>query len=354
MTLKSLTSVGTSVWYDNLSRDVLNSGELKSIIDSGVLGLTSNPTIFKKAIADSTDYDSDIKDLGKNITDAEKLTFELMLEDVGRAADLLRPIYDKTGGQDGLASIELSPFLANDTSNSIAQGRNIWKTLNRPNIMIKVPATDAGLPVVTALISEGINVNVTLIFSKTVYERVIDAYLKGIEKNPNPSGVRSVASFFVSRVDSIVSKEKEAAEFDGKIGIDNSKVAYQSYLRFFNSSRFRSIKGANPQRPLWASTGTKDPKYDPLLYVKALAGPNCVNTVPPQTLGAIQTTDFSYTNQLTENVADSENRLLELSRRGIPFESLLFQLQVEGVKSFADSFSELLAAVKTKREALCG
>ncbi len=354
MTLKSLTALGTSVWYDNLSRDVLNSGELKSIIDGGVLGLTSNPTIFKKAIADSSDYDSDIKDLGKNITDPEKLTFELMLEDVGRAADLLRPIYDRTGGQDGLASIELSPFLANDTQNSISQGRNIWKTLNRPNIMIKVPATDAGLPVVTTLISEGINVNVTLIFSKTVYERVIDAYLKGVEKNPNPSGVRSVASFFVSRVDSIVSKEKEAAEFDGKIGIDNSKVAYQSYLRFFNSSRFRNIKGANPQRPLWASTGTKDPKYDPLLYVKALAGPNCVNTVPPQTLGAIQKTDFNYTNQLTESVGESENRLLELSRRGIPFEALLFQLQVEGVKSFADSFSDLLAAVKTKREALCG
>lgn len=354
MTIKSLTNLGTSIWYDNLSRDVLNSGELKSIIDSGVLGLTSNPTIFKKAIADSSDYDSDIKQLGKSHSDAEALTFELMLQDVARAADLLRPVYDRTGGEDGLASIELSPFLAHDTEKSIAQGRSIWKTLSRPNIMIKVPATDAGLPVVTTLISEGINVNVTLIFSKTVYERVIDAYLKGIERNSNPSGVRSVASFFVSRVDTIVSKESLAKEFDGKIGIDNSRVAYQSYLQFFNSSRFKNIKGANPQRPLWASTGTKDPKYDPLLYVKALAGSGCVNTVPPQTLKAILENDFAYSNELENDIQGSQNRLLELSRRGVPFEALLFQLQVEGVKSFADSFSELLAAVKSKREALCG
>lgn len=364
--LEALRQIGQSIWYDNLSRDVLNSGALKGLIDSGVLGLTSNPAIFKKAIADSSDYDSAIKTLlAKGVKDPEQVCELMMIEDVGAAADLLRPIYDASGGMDGCASIEVSPFLAHDTKGTLESARKIWKALNRPNIMIKVPATKEGIPAIQTLISEGINVNITLIFSVAVYEEVMNAYISGLEerakRGESVGKIASVASFFVSRVDSIcetkidealkASKLTEAERdfFFGKVGIANSKVAYKRYQEIFGGQRFASLKakGAFVQRPLWASTGTKNPKFSPVMYVEALAGPDTVNTVPPQTLDALMKS-ASISNQLTKDVPAAENCLGTLKSKGIPFDALMVELQVQGVKLFADAFKDLLASVGGK------
>lgn len=370
--LNSITALGQSIWYDNLSRDVLKSGELKSIIESGVRGLTSNPAIFKKAIADSTDYDSAILTLNKKITDIDSLTETMMMEDVAMAADMLRPLYDSSGGVDGCASIELSPYLARDTAKSIEQGRRLWKELNRPNIMIKVPATDEGMPVIRTLLREGINVNVTLIFSCSFYERVMDAYLSGLEDRladgNSIDNLTSVASFFVSRVDSITEAEvkklvsanvmtaADSKAFNGTLGIANSKVAYGSFLEFFSSSRWNRLKekGAKVQRPLWASTGTKNPEFDTLLYVTTLVGANTVNTVPPQTLKDIISRDMSYTSAVQTKFSDAAELLKKTRNAGLPWERMLFDLQVQGVKLFADAYTDLLNAVKKKSEALKG
>jgi len=370
--LNSITSFGQSIWYDNLSRDVLKTGELKSIIDSGVRGLTSNPSIFKKAIADSTDYDSAITALNKKISDIDELTETMMMEDVGMAADMLRSLYDSSGGVDGCASIELSPYLARDTEKSIEQGRRLWKTLNRPNIMIKVPATDEGIPVIRTLLREGINVNVTLIFSCSFYERVMDAYLSGLEDrlaDGKPiDHLTSVASFFVSRVDSIVESEvkklvsagvmsgDDAKKYNGTLGIANSKVAYDSFLKFFSSPRWNRLKGkgAKVQRPLWASTGTKNPEFDTLLYVTTLVGADTVNTVPPQTLKDIISRDVTYASAVQKDVAQAQALLASTRAAGIPWERMLFDLQMQGVKLFADAYTDLLSAVKKKAEALKG
>lgn len=370
--LKSITSLGQSIWYDNLSRDVLKSGELKSIIESGVRGLTSNPAIFKKAIADSTDYDSAILALNKKITDIDSLTETMMMEDVAMAADMLRPLYDSSGGIDGCASIELSPYLACDTAKSIEQGRRLWKELNRPNIMIKVPATDEGMPVIRTLLREGINVNVTLIFSCSFYERVMDAYISGLEDRLADGNsidkLTSVASFFVSRVDSItetevkklvsanVMKQEEAKAFNGTLGIANSKVAYGSFLEFFSSARWNRLKekGARVQRPLWASTGTKNPEFDTLLYVTTLVGSDTVNTVPPQTLKDIISRDMNYSSVVQSKFSDAAELLKKTRSSGLPWERMLYDLQVQGVKLFADAYTDLLNAVKKKSEALKG
>lgn len=370
--LNVITSLGQSIWYDNLSRDVLKSGELKSIIDAGVRGLTSNPAIFKKAIADSSDYDSAIVALNKKITDIDSLTETMMMEDVAMAADMLRPLYDSSGGVDGCASIELSPYLACDTAKSIDQGRRLWKELNRSNIMIKVPATDEGMPVIRTLLSEGINVNVTLIFSCSYYERVMDAYLSGLEDRLAAGkpidNLTSVASFFVSRVDSITESEvkklvaasamsgEEAKTFNGTLGIANSKVAYGAFLEFFSSNRWKRLKdkGARVQRPLWASTGTKNPEFDTLLYVTTLVGADTVNTVPPQTLKDIIARDVSYKSTIQADYNQSLELLFKTRKSGLPWERMLYDLQVQGVKLFADAYTDLLSAVKKKSEALKG
>lgn len=366
--ISALYELGQSIWYDNLSRDVLRSGELKNLIDAGVTGLTSNPTIFKKAIADTKDYDDDIKTLlGKGIKDKEELCENLMIADVGAAADLLKPIYESTEGRDGYASIEISPYLARDTNKSIEAGKRLWKTLSRPNIMIKVPATDEGMPVIRELLTSGINVNVTLIFSASVYERVVEEYLSALEArmkaNQAIDKIASVASFFVSRVDSITESKVSAfvkegifdlmiqSEFDGTLGIANSKLAYQSFLALFGSGRFQRLmtKGAKVQRPLWASTGTKNPKFDQLLYVDALAGPDTVNTLPPQTIAELLKRG-SFRNRITEDV-EASFRLFERGRDlGLPIEAMLFELQVQGVKLFSDSYTDLLKGIEEKRD----
>jgi transaldolase len=368
--LQALSSVGQSVWYDNLSRDVLKSGELKGLIDAGVLGLTSNPSIFKKSIADSNDYDDAMKALkAKGITDTDAVTEALMIEDVAAAADLLRPIYDGSDGIDGCASIEVSPFLAHDTNGTIAAGKKLWGILNRPNIMIKVPATTEGIPAIKALLEEGINVNVTLIFSVEVYAAVMDAYIAGLEartaKGHPINRIASVASFFVSRVDSIVETElakvkKEGkisdeieSEYFGKVGIANSKLAYGAYEKTFTSPRFKAIqtKGAKVQRPLWASTGTKNPKFSSVMYVEALAGKDTVNTMPPATLKATME-QAVIRDALATGFKESETLINSLTSHHVNFSKLLEDLQVQGVKLFADAYQELLDSTKKKISSL--
>ncbi len=364
--LVSLRDLGQSVWYDNLSRDVLNTGELKALIDAGVLGLTSNPAIFKKAIADSSDYDTAIKNLiAQGVTDPDTVCEKLMVEDVGNAADLLRGIYDETKGADGCASIEVSPFLAHDTQGSIEAGRRLWKTLNRPNIMIKIPATKEGLPAIKTLLSEGINVNITLIFSAEVYAEVVEAYISALEsraaKGEPIDRIASVASFFVSRVDSICETkmdelvkagtwtEADRSKYFGKIGIANSKVAYNKYKELFGSNRFKALKakGALVQRPLWASTGTKNPAFSPVMYVEELAGPDTVNTMPPQTLKALMEKG-TIKNALASGMDSAAEMVSNIKKQGVQFDALLVDLQVQGVKLFADAFKDLLDSVATK------
>ncbi len=365
----ALNSVGQSIWYDNLSRDVLQSGELKKLIEGGVSGLTSNPTIFQKAISGSATYDTEMKSELKKTSQVTEITETLMVADVGAAADLLRSVFDKTKGADGYASIEVSPLLARDTEGTIAEARKLWKRLDRPNIMIKVPATKEGLPAIQQLISDGINVNVTLIFSVSVYEKVVNAYLSGLEyrsKNNLGLKVASVASFFVSRVDTICEKhldEKIAkgqasaadkAAMLGKIGIANSKLAYAKYQELFgNSSRFAPLKdkGAWIQRPLWASTGTKNPAFSPVLYVEELAGPDTVNTVPPQTLAALME-KCGVHNKLVQDIDAASSLINGVNKLGILFDNLLVELEEQGVKLFADSYNALIADVTKKVEAL--
>ena len=369
--IEALNEVGQSVWYDNLSRAVLRNGELKSLVDQGVSGLTSNPTIFKKAIADSSDYDSDMQALSKSGKSSEEICETLMIGDVGEAADLLRPVFDKSGGADGYASIEVSPFLAQDTAGTVQAGKRMWERLNRPNIMIKVPATEQGLPAITALLAEGINVNVTLIFSVPVYRQVAAAFLAGVKQRSSAGkpikSLSSVASFFVSRVDAICEKsfdglvkagkaqESARAGFIGKVGIANSRLAYQAFRELFGSAEFKGYQaqGLRVQRPLWASTGTKNPAFSPVLYVEELAGRDTVNTMPPDTLKALLQRG-TIQPRLERGVAEASALVASVNALGIPFNDLLGQLRNDGVKSFSDSYRELLESIEKKRTSLAG
>ena len=356
--IAALNGAGQSIWYDNLSRDVLDTGDLKSFIEQGVSGLTSNPTIFRKAILETDKYDTDITALGKTGKTTDEVCEALFIKDVGAAADLLRGVYDKSGGADGHASIEVSPLIASDTKNTVEAGRRIWKSLNRPNIMIKVPATPEGIPAIQQLIADGINVNVTLIFSVDVYEKVIGAYLSGLEdrvqKGLSIKDISSVASFFVSRVDSIVEKKigSNAAaleEFTGKIGIANSQIAYELFMKKFSKESFKNLseKGGRVQRPLWASTGTKNPKFSPVMYVEALAGNQTVNTVPPQTLDAILK-GVKVSATVEKGIPEAHKILAKLAESGVKLRDLLQELQVEGVKSFSDAYKELVESIDQK------
>lgn len=363
--LVALNEIGQSVWYDNLSKDVLESGELKSLIDAGVLGLTSNPTIFKKAIADTNDYDSDLSDLVSKGMDVHQIAEELMLRDVAKASDLLMPLYENTSKKDGYASIEVSPTLAHDTEGTVSAGKRIWDKLNRPNIMIKVPATDAGIPAIEQLLTAGINVNVTLIFSSDVYKEVIKAYKNAVKarvsKGEDVSSLASVASFFVSRVDAIVEKEfaklKEEGKVEegdlekilGKIGIANSKEAYNLFKDEFNGENFpeANSNSAQVQRPLWASTGTKNTSFSKVLYVEQLAGPDTVNTIPPATLTAVMES-ANIENKVDSKIEEARGDLENLKALGINLSELLVVLQKDGVSSFADSYTELIEALEKK------
>jgi transaldolase / glucose-6-phosphate isomerase len=373
--VKALENHGQAAWLDFLARGFVARGDLKKLIDTdGVKGVTSNPSIFEKAIGSSDEYDGAIGGaLKKGDRSVADLFERLAVEDIQNAADVLRPVYDRLNGEDGFVSLEVSPYLAMDTKGTIAEAERLWKDVKRKNLMVKVPATDEGLPAIEHLIGEGISINITLLFSQKVYRKVVEAYLKGLEKyvgkGGDPSHVASVASFFVSRIDTLVDKqldekiarandpsEKERlATLKGKIAIANAKMAYQDYKRLFSGARWEKLaaKGAKPQRLLWASTGTKNKDYSDVLYVEELIGPNTVNTVPPATLGAFRD-HGKVRDSLEEKVDDARRVLDELEKAGISLDAITAELVKDGVKLFADSADKLYGAVAHKRAAVLG
>ena len=373
--VKTLENHGQAVWLDFLARGFVAKGDLKGLIETdGVKGVTSNPSIFEKAIASSDEYDAPIgKALKRGDRPVADLFERLAVEDIQNAADVLRPVYDRLDGNDGFVSLEVSPYLAMDTMGTVAEAKRLWKDVHRKNLMIKVPATPEGLPAIERLIGEGISVNITLLFSQEVYRQVVEAYLKGLEKyvgkGGDPSHIASVASFFVSRIDTMVDKqidekiaqandpgEKERlAALKGGIAIANAKMAYQDYKRLFAGDRWEKLaaKGAKPQRLLWASTGTKNKDYSDVLYVEELIGPNTVNTVPPATLDAFRD-HGKVRDSLEENIEAARHALDELDRSGISLDAITTELVKDGVKQFADAADKLYGAVAHKRAAVLG
>ena len=354
--LNKLAELGQSVWLDFISRKLLTSGELIKLRELGVRGMTSNPTIFDKAISKSSDYDEDIKQLVLKGLAVEDIYEKLALKDIGLAADEMRKVYDETDGLDGYISIEVNPLLANNTQETIKQAKHLFKALGRPNIMIKIPGTEEGLPAITEVLGSGINVNVTLIFSTESYRKVVEAFIAGLEKYDSSGGdIRrhaSVASFFVSRVDTAVDKELEAKgnkELLGKIAIANSKLAFEISEEMFGSERWKSLeaKGARKQRLLWASTGTKNPAYSDVLYIDELIGPDTVNTMPPETLNAF-VDHGKVESTLNIGINEAKAQLKELKKLGIDINKITDKLLVDGVKSFSDSFESLLGSLKEK------
>jgi transaldolase len=352
--------LGQSIWLDYIRRDLITSGELKKLVESGLSGMTSNPTIFQKAIAQSDEYDEALQAILKSSPDADiKTIYErLAVEDIRMVADILRPVYDETGGLDGFVSLECSPHLAYDTDNTIVEARHLWQLVNRPNVLIKVPSTPQGIPAIEKLISEGVNINVTLMFSLKHYEAVSHAYIRGIARNPHPSSVASVASFFVSRVDTYVDRELEkmgtgeALALRGKAAIANSKLVYRRSREVFFGEEFAAERkrGAHIQRVLWGSTSTKNPAYSDVMYVEGLIGPDTVNTVPLETLEAFR--DHGQVRRTVDKgVKEAEERLGRLKKVRIDLDAITEQLQKDGVKAFADSFDQLLGALEEKRKA---
>jgi len=359
--LKKLADAGQSIWYDNIQRRMFASGAMQALIDDGVVGVTSNPSIFEKAIAHSDDYDEQVREL----IDAGKSTAEiydaLTMRDIADAADLFRPVYNRTSGRDGYVSIEVNPHLANRTEETISEARRLFNTLARPNVMIKIPGTPAGLPAIAQAISEGINVNVTLIFSVGAHRQIMQAYLDGlnrlVQRGGDPARVASVASFFVSRVDTavdaLIGQRRELQDLRGKAAVANSRLAYQAYREVFGGPQFQKLKaqGARVQRPLWASTSTKNPDYSPTLYVDTLIGPDTVNTVPPATLDAIRK-GIAVGPTVTQDTQQQQQIMKRLEQAGISMQRVTDELCVAGVKAFADSFDKLLASLDAKRLAL--
>lgn len=356
-TMQQLADVGQSVWLDYIRRDLLASGGMADMVASGLRGMTSNPSIFEKAIAGTDQYDDDLAALLKEDPDATpKSLFEsLAAVDIRAAADVLRPVYDSAPGRDGFVSLEVAPDLANDTAKTIAEARRLWASIDRPNLMIKVPATPAGIPAIETLIGEGININITLMFSMAHYEAVSAAYLSGLEHASDPSTIGSVASFFVSRVDSAVDAaldevgSPKALALRGKIAIANSKATYRRFEQIFGED-FESVwgRGALPQRVLWASTSTKNPAYSDIMYIEELVGPDTVNTVPPATLEAFEDHGIVRPGTLTEGVSEALEQLDQLSEVGVDLDVITEKLQVDGVASFVSAFDGILTAIETK------
>jgi transaldolase len=370
--LLQLAEFGQSVWYDTIDRAQLQSGLFQRLLaEDGVVGVTANPTIFDKSISSGHAYDEQMMQLIEAGKDTNDIYEALVIQDIRTVADLLRPIYNRTERHDGYVSLEVSPDLAHDTEGTIAEVRRFWQMVDRPNLMIKIPATEEGLPAITQAISEGINVNVTLIFSLNSYRAVTDAYLSGLEirngEGKDIDHIASVASFFVSRVDTLVDKlldDKIKASSDpaeqahlkslqGKAAIANARLAYQEFKRIFNSPRFESLKhaGAHLQRPLWASTSTKNPAYRDVLYAEQLIGPNTVDTMPLETIENFR--DHGRVALTVENDIEEAHQVLdELEKIGISYAQVTQQLLDEGVQKFADSFHHLFAGIKSKQEAI--
>jgi transaldolase len=360
MSVHNVSANGTSIWLDDLSRAKITSAEPHAlparIKNSGVVGVTTNPSIFSAAISGAAEYAADIALMkGSSVDEVVK---KLTTDDVRQACELFTSIYEASHGVDGRVSIEVDPRLAHDTDGTIAAGKELWAIIDRPNLMIKVPATLEGLPAITALIASGISVNVTLIFSVKRYGQVIEAYMKGIEQCEDPSTVHSVASFFISRIDSSIDAllkkngSAEATELLGKAAIANAHLAYQLFEEKFGSDRWNPLasKGAHKQRPLWASTGVKDPAYDDTRYVVELIAPNTVNTMPQSTLDAVIDHGVVRGNTITANYADAVEVLKALSALGISLDQVTTELEIDGVKKFAQAWDELLENVKAAQQ----
>jgi len=370
--LLELKTLGQSVWYDNIDRAQLVSGQFKRMLDEdGVVGVTANPTIFEKSISSGHAYDDQISQLineGKSTSDIYEA---VVIQDIRAVADLLRPIYDNTVGQDGYVSLEVSPDLALDTQGTIAEARRFWQLVDRPNLMIKIPATTEGIPAIYETLRNGINVNITLIFSIESYRQVADAYLRALEdRKAQGKDIRtlaSVASFFVSRVDTLVDKlldnkikassdsaeQQKLKSLQGKAAIANARLVYQDFKQIFSTPRFETLRqaGAHVQRPLWASTSTKNPAYRDILYAEELIGPNTVDTMPLETINNFR--DHGRTrSSIDDDLEGAKATLDELEKLGIHYNQVTQQLLDEGVQKFADSFHQLFAGIESKKNAI--
>lgn len=365
--LKSLEAFDQAIWLDYLRRNLVTSGGLKKLIDEdGLKGMTSNPAIFEKAIAGGAEYGPDLDRLyASGDPDATSVYEHLAVQDIQSAADVLKVVYDSTDGRDGYVSMEVSPYLALETEATLAEARRLWKTVNRPNVMIKIPGTEQGVPAILQAISEGININVTLLFAQERYEQVAEAYIAGLEKWAAEGGdlhrMAGVASFFVSRIDTLVDSKVEEMlktasapaeralleSLRGKVAIANAKLVYQKYKEIVSTARWQDLakRGARTQRLLWASTGTKNPKYSDVMYVEELIGPATVNTVPTATLDAFRDHGRPRAS-LEENVDEAAVTMASLERAGISMKEVTDQLVVEGVRLFSDAFDKLLGAVE--------
>jgi transaldolase len=365
--IEKLEDFGQSVWLDYIQRSITRSGRLKDLIEqSGIRGVTSNPAIFEKAIDNSNDYDDDINQLVRQGKNAHEIYEILTVQDIKEAADVFRNLYERTQGQDGYVSLEVSPHLAHETETTIREARELWKKVGRPNILIKIPATAEGLPAIRQCISEGINVNITLIFGLPTYMKVANAYIEGLElrlgQGRSIKRVASVASFFLSRIDVLVDKLLEKAieqrnhtgiaqSLHGQVAISCAKVAYQMYKEIFGSGKFKRLaeEGANPQRLLWASTSTKNPSYSDIKYVEPLIGPQTVNTMPTETLEAYRD-HGEPASRLEENAAEADHLLARLSEVRINMDDIASQLEAEGIDKFIKPYDSLIDKLNENRK----
>jgi transaldolase len=361
--LAQLSEAGVSIWLDDISRERLRTGNLADLIrEQHVVGVTTNPTIFQKALEKGSAYDEQVRDLALRGVDVGEAVRAITTYDVRWGCDVLRPVYDATGGVDGRVSIEVDPRIAHDTDRTVAEAKALWWLVDRPNLYIKIPATVEGLPAITQTLAAGISVNVTLIFSLDRYDAVMDAFLAGVEEasagHHDVTRIGSVASFFVSRNDTETDKRldklgsDEAGELRGKAAIANARLAYQRYEKVFGGQRWAALAaaGAKPQRPLWASTGVKDPAYDDTRYVIELVAPGVVNTMPEATLNAVADHGVFRGDTVTGNYAEAQQVLDRLAALGIDYDDVVQTLEDEGVKKFEDSWQELIASVTEQLE----
>jgi transaldolase len=360
--LHGLTERGQSVWFDTLSRDLVESGELERMMrEDAVTGVTSNPTIFQKAISHGNAYDEQLKACLEETQDDKEIFFRLALDDIRDACDVLRPAWEASNGADGFVSMEVEPGIAYDTQKSFDEALWIHEQVDKPNLMVKIPATEPGLPAIEDAIAHGRSINITLIFSLERYKAVVEAYLRGLERliagGGDPAKVASVASFFVSRVDTEADKRLAALgneKLQGKLAIANAKLAYRHYLQAFDGPRwdFLAGKGARTQRCLWASTSTKNPAYRDVVYVEELVGPDTVNTMPLETIEAFQDHGEVRGDTVLDGIEEAERLLVELRDAGVDYDDVVETLEADGVQKFADSFDELLEGIHSKRDVL--
>lgn len=364
--VQALLTAGQSIWLDDFSRRMLTSGALDKLIDVGVRGMTSNPTIFEKSIGAGTDYDEQMTSLIGSLHDPNAIFEALAVQDMQTALNAFRPLYDETAGGDGFVSLEVSPLLAHDTDSTARAAIDLWNKVQRPNLMVKIPATPQGLAAITKATDAGVNINVTLIFSVETYEKVANAYLAGLEqrldRGERIAHIRSIASVFISRIDTVIDALLEAAlqrgehveELLGKAGIANAKLAYQRYKTIFEAPRFESLKrhGAAVQRPLWGSTGTKNPAYDDLVYVENLVGKNTVNTVPPSTLSAVLDHVRIQPDTIEEGIEGAKGAFERLGDVHISLSAVTHQLQDDGIAHFIESYAAMLKVIEQKQQSL--